>query len=179
MQQEFAIPFCAQDGRIDDFDLLAAECGDRFADLGHRTELRRFAAHDSALAHQLAAHFKLWLDEQNQFAARLPLSANAALKTAGNTWVAEMKETSIEMNSTGSGTCCGFEIARVGLLQQADARIGAQTGIDLAVTGIDGEHAGGAVLQHAIGKAAGGGADIHADGVLQARCSSGRARPPV
>ena len=34
----------------------------------------------------------------------------------------------------------------------------------MAVTGVNGEHAGGAVLQHAIGKAAGGGADIHADG---------------
>ena len=78
-----------------------------------------------------------------------------------------MKETSIEMNSTGSGTCCSFQIARVGLLQQADARIGTQTRIDLAVTGIDGEHAGGAVLQHAVGKAAGGGAHIHADGLLQ------------
>ena len=80
------------------------------------------------------------------------------------------------MNSTGSGTCCGFEITGVGLLQQTDARVGAQAGIDLAVTGVHGEHAGGAVLQHAIGKAAGGGADIHADGSFERDAPVGERR---
>ena len=71
------------------------------------------------------------------------------------------------MNSTASGNLLRFEITRVGLLQQADARVGAKAGIDLPVPGIDGQYAGGAVLQHAVGKAAGGGAHIHAHGAVQ------------
>ena len=50
VQQELAIAFRSQDRGIDDFDLVAAECGNRLAELGHGTELGRLAAHDSALA---------------------------------------------------------------------------------------------------------------------------------
>src|SRR5581483_7861067 len=55
------------------------------------------------------------------------------------------------------------KIASVGALQKAYARIRAQAGGDLPVTGVDCDHPGGAMLQKTVGEAAGGSADIHAD----------------
>ena len=43
------------------------------------------------------------------------------------------------------------------------ARIVAQAEIHLAVAGVDGDHPGGAVLQHAVAEAAGGSADVETD----------------
>ena len=56
----------------------------------------------------------------------------------------------------------GLKQAGVGALHQADARVVAQLHGDLAEAGIDGGHMRGAVLQQAIGKSAGRGADIEA-----------------
>ena len=55
-----------------------------------------------------------------------------------------------------------LEIAGIGALAQAHARISAQGLGDLPVTGVDRYHAGCAMLQHAIGKSTGGGANVDA-----------------
>ena len=56
----------------------------------------------------------------------------------------------------------GGEEAGVGALAEGDAGIVAELLGDLAVAGVDGEDGGGAALQHAVGEAAGGGADVDA-----------------
>ena len=57
----------------------------------------------------------------------------------------------------------GFEIAGVGFLQKPNAWIVAQAEIHLAISGIHGNHLGGAVLQHAVAEAPGGSADVETD----------------
>jgi len=71
VQEKFAISLGTQNGRVDDLDLMAAEGGDGAAEFFHGGTLGRLAAHDSALADELAAYFKLGLDEQNKLAAEL------------------------------------------------------------------------------------------------------------
>ena len=56
----------------------------------------------------------------------------------------------------------GVEQPRVGALHEGDAGVVAEGLGDLAVAGINGEDARGAVLEHAVGEATGGGADVEA-----------------
>jgi hypothetical protein len=56
----------------------------------------------------------------------------------------------------------GGEETGVGALAEADAGVGSELLRDLAVAGVDGEDGGGSGLEHAIGEAAGGGADVDA-----------------
>ena len=55
-----------------------------------------------------------------------------------------------------------IQVASICFLEQAYARILAEAEVDLAVSGVDRDHASGAVLQEAIGETAGGGADVEA-----------------
>src|SRR5699024_8903927 len=56
-----------------------------------------------------------------------------------------------------------FDIADVGAFHIHDPGIGAQSPGKLSVADVYGIHCGSAVLEHAVGKAAGGSADIHTD----------------
>ena len=56
----------------------------------------------------------------------------------------------------------GGKEAGVGAFEEGDAGVGAELVVDLAVAGVDGEDGGGAVLEHAVGEAAGGGSDVGA-----------------
>ena len=60
----------------------------------------------------------------------------------------------------------GEELASIGSLQQADARVDAQLHGNLPEAGIDGGDLGGACLQKAIGKPARGGAHVEAGAAL-------------
>ncbi len=64
--------------------------------------------------------------------------------------------------TNSAGKIAGLEVTGIGTLQQGHAGISAQAFSDLPVAGIDCDHAGCAMLQHAVGKTARGGADIHA-----------------
>ena len=66
-----------------------------------------------------------------------------------------MKETSITTRSTFRRAVPAVEIASVGLLQQADARVLAQPEIDLAMSGIHGDDVRCSTLQKTIGKSSG------------------------
>ncbi len=88
---------------------------------------------------------------------------NAAAITAGRTSVAEMKDTSITTTSTSFPKLIRCEIAGIGLFQQADACILTQAEIDLAVAGIDCDHACSAALEKTIGKSSGRSSDVEAD----------------
>ncbi len=63
---------------------------------------------------------------------------------------------------TGREEFAGGEEAGVGALAEGDARVVAELLGDLAVAGVDGEDGGCAALEHAVGEAAGGGADVDA-----------------
>jgi hypothetical protein len=167
VEEEFAIALGAEDGRIDDFNFGASQGDDGFADLGNGAKLGRLTAHDSAFANQSAADFKLWLDEENEFAARLSFVGKRGTQGRGQ-HLGRGDEGDIHGDEFDRlGHLLQFEITRVGFLQQTDARVGAKTRIDLTVSGIDGENAGGSVLQHAVGKTAGRGSNIHANGALE------------
>ena len=87
-----------------------------------------------------------------------------------------MKETSTARKEIAGWQIAGVEKAGVGALHEGDARIVPQGLGDLAVAGVDGEDARGAVLEHAIGESAGGGADVEAEAVGGDRCANGRER---
>ena len=72
-----------------------------------------------------------------------------------------------------------LEVAGIGALPQAHPRIPAQSFGDLPVAGIDSDHAGRAMLQHAIGKTACGGANIRAVAPAEIDLPTGQARLPA
>ncbi len=72
-----------------------------------------------------------------------------------------MKDTSITARSKRSvPKSSGREVARVDALAHFDARVCAQPPVDLVVADIDGDDAPRAVLQEAVGEAAGRGAHV-------------------
>lgn len=60
----------------------------------------------------------------------------------------------------------GIEVAGVYFFTEDDAGVAAEAWVELVVADIDGVDGGGAVLEEAIGEAAGGGADIEADAAV-------------
>ena len=56
----------------------------------------------------------------------------------------------------------GGEEAGVGALEERDTGVGAELVVDLAIASVDGQDGVSAVLEHAVGKAAGGGTDVGA-----------------
>jgi len=83
MQQEFAIALRAEDRRVDDFDLLSAERNNGLTNFGNSSKLGLLTAHDSALADQLPANFKLRLDEQNKLPAELSFARESSADHSG------------------------------------------------------------------------------------------------
>src|SRR6266446_204508 len=70
IQEEFLVPFRAQDGALDDSGFVAHLSHGVFHALaGGAVQLR--VAHDSALSNLPPAGFKLGLDEYNHFGVRL------------------------------------------------------------------------------------------------------------
>ena len=63
VQQEFLIPFRAQDRRVDHFGMPASQRYQRLTHFLNGSLLQRFIAHDSTLAHLRATHFELRLHQ--------------------------------------------------------------------------------------------------------------------
>src|SRR5208337_1248108 len=61
----------------------------------------------------------------------------------------------------------GLEIPGISFLQQPNARVVAQPEIHLPVSGIHGNHSGGAVLQHAVAEASSGSPDVQTNFALE------------
>ena len=141
-------------------------------------------ADDAAFAYVEAAGFELGFDEDDGFALPGFFRRARAARTAGRTSVAEMKETSMARkekaeqvlplraagwqfsegghSSFDAEEFAGGEEAGVGAFAEGDAGVVAELLGDLAVAGVDGEDGGGSGLEHAVGEAAGGGADVDA-----------------
>lgn len=168
MEQEFAIAFGACDGGIDNFDASTAEFLNAGADAIDGELVGCGIAHDAAFADVLAASFKLRFDEDDGFRSGRGLRTTANSLEQGREKESCGDEGDIDGNERNAGwEIVGVQVARIGALHQRDARVVTEGLGDLAVAGVDGEDAGGAVLEHAVGEAAGGGPDIEAEAVAE------------
>jgi hypothetical protein len=166
MEQVFVVTLHTVNWGVDDFDVGAVLLKDAVAYAldGGLASVR--VTHDAALADVFAAGFELRLYEDDGFALPLSLrraeSAEDCRKDKGGG-----DEGDVHAQKGGSRYVCDEEFARgeeagVGALAQDDAGIVAEFLGDLAVAGVDGKDGRGAMLQHAVGEAAGGGADVDA-----------------
>jgi len=167
MQQEFPISFRAQDGRLNYLDARTAQLLNRVLDFVHRRLVRRGVAHNSTSAHLFASYLKLGLHQQYELKAA---SSSAPTRTFQHRREHERgRDKRYIYGNEADGLPIAFwpkllrrQVARVGFLQQTHAGMAAQHRIHLPITGINRKHLRGAVLQEAVGKAAGGSTDVEA-----------------
>ena len=115
-------------------------------------------ADDAAFADFLAAGLELGLDEGDGF----PAGAQEAVD--GRQDEAEGDERDVGDGEIGRfGQIAGLQMAGIAAIEDDDAGIGGQAGVELGFPDVDGVDLGGAVLEKAIGEPAGRGADVHAD----------------
>ena len=109
MEQEFAVPFPAENWGFDRVGVGEAQSKQSLANLVYRCRLNCRIAHDAALSYLFAPCFELRFYQHYDLpvfrATEDPGKAEAT--TAGRTRVAEMNETSMTTRSTGSPTCSG------------------------------------------------------------------------
>ena len=157
MEEKFAIAFGAGDGGVDDVEVAATEFGGAGADAIDGQLVRGGVADDAAFADALAAGFELGLDEKHCVYGgpfRERCEDRRKHEGRGDKGHVHRKEGNTRRQ------VAGVKKAGVGALHEGHAGIVAERLGDLAVAGIDGEDAGGAVLEHAVGEAAGGGTGI-------------------
>ena len=138
------------------------EIGNAVGDFVDGELMRLRVADDAAFAHVSAAGFELRLDENDGFGER----------GRGRKDRREQQRCGDERNihdqerearaAPGSAECIRGKKPGIGAFHEANARVVAQLHGDLAEAGIDGGNLGCAVLQQAVGKAAGGGAYVEA-----------------
>ena len=185
MEEELAVAFHAKDGRIDEGEGLAAEGADGVFYAMDGELVGGGVADDTALADVLAAGFELGLDEEDGLALPVFIWGREGgddggedegggdeadvhgeeldgLRWDGGRTVKQVPFGNDSKCADGGVKLAGGQEAGVGALEEGDAGVGAELVVDLAVAGVDGEDGGGAVLKHAVGKAAGGGADVGA-----------------
>jgi hypothetical protein len=166
VDEVLVVAFHASDRRVDDVNGCAALLDDAVADTLDGGLAGFGVAHDAALADVEAAGFELGLDEDDGFA--MPWRFRSA-ERGDDGWKDESggDEGDVHREEDRWGRTAGEEFggseeAGVGSLAQGDSGIVAKLLGDLAVAGVDGEDCGCSALQHAIGEAAGGGADVDA-----------------
>ena len=117
----------------------------------------RALPHDPLLTHLAAPRLKLGLDEADHPAATAQqLRRHGQHELQGDEGHIDAREID------GVGHLFAGDIADVGALQVDDPSVGPQLPGELAVADVDRVDLFGAVLQHAVGEAAGRRADIHA-----------------
>ncbi len=178
MEQELAVAFHAEDGRVDDGKGVASAGADGVLHAVDGELVRGGVADDAALADVLAAGLKLRLHEDDRVA--LPgLSRRREGGDDGGDDEARANEADVHGeegdgfsagrvkqipfgNDRKKSKSTGLQQAGVRAFHQRDSRVGAELVVYLAIAGVHGEDGGCAVLQHAVGKAARGGADVRA-----------------
>jgi len=156
----------AEDGRVDEVECGAVLLEDTFAYAlnGGLASVR--IAHDASLADVGAASFELRLDENDGGALPRAIGRAESGEDCGE-YERRGDERDVHGNEGRRGLAgseefaCGEE-AGVGALAEGDAWVVAEFVSDLAVSGVDREDRLCAALQHAIGEASGGGADVDA-----------------
>src|SRR6185312_9366197 len=158
IQQEFPVPLCAGDRTFCNLDgeIQFFHTGAYFFARG----LMEFRiAHDATFAHLSAADFELRLDQNYHASGFRPEDARD-----GRCDERGRDETDVaDSNIDGLAKIGELEIAGIEIFEQENARVAAQAPVYLASARIDRMNFGRAVLEQAIGEAAGGGADIGAD----------------
>lgn len=117
-------------------------------------------ADDSSLTDVFAASLKLRLDQNDCFErSSLPDGGNHGRQDQGcrDEGNIHCEKGNARRQLTGS------ELAGIGALHERDARIATQAVGDLTVSCVDGQNIGCSVLEHAVGKASGGRANIQTE----------------
>lgn len=168
MQQEFAIAFGAGDGGIDNVDRGSGVFFDAGVDAIDGALVSGRIADDASFADVLASGLELRLDEEDEFesCAYRGSSSDCLQERRQDEGSGDEGDVHGEEGDVG-GQIAGIEEAGIGALHEDDARIVAERLGDLAITGVDGENTLGAVLQHAVGEAAGGGANVETEAPAQ------------
>ena len=127
-------------------------------------------ADNALLADLFPAGFELGLDQAYHLRPR-PQDLQGGRQDPGQGDKGNIHRCEIRLFRGSGGRVClqilRLHVAEVGLLHADDTRICPQLPVQLAVAHINGVDFGGPVLQHAVCKASGGGADIHAELSLQ------------
>src|SRR5579859_1771292 len=160
IKQEFLVSFRAQDRTLDDAR-IESQALHGFRDSQARRLVQFGPAHDAAFAHLSPPHFKLWLDEYNHAALGAQKGdhrpQNQSCRDEADIESGEVDLLADIVESQASG---------VNPFVYHYARIVAQLPVKLPGAYIDSVDAFRPVLQQAVGEAAGGRADIHADGSI-------------
>jgi hypothetical protein len=159
VQQKFPIALRAEDWGIDDIRAGAAFGQKRLANFVDGSGLGGFVADNAAFADMLPASLELRLYEHDELPAlalyRKRRRDDRRQKQRGRNERDVHGDEIDELAHLFMG-----KVAGVGFLKQADPRILTKAKIDLSVPGIDCNDSRSPVLQQAIGKTAGGSADI-------------------
>jgi len=143
MEQKLAIAFRAQDWRVYNLNPRASEFFYRVRNFVARCLLRMRVAHDPAFAHLSTSGLELRFYQDDELETRRSRTntAHNCRKNEGS-----RDERHVHRHQADAARVAILpdlfrsQITRVGLLQQANPRVGAQSGVHLAVTGVDGDH---------------------------------------
>jgi len=167
VEEVLVVALHAVDGGVDDLEVGGTERQGGLMDAVDGELAGTGLTDDAAFADVLAAGFELGLDKDNGVA--LPeLACGHEGGEDGGKDERGRDEGDVHREKRWRGgrisrdELAGLEQARVGALAQGDAGVVAELFGDLAPTGVDGEDAGRAVLQHAVGEASGAGPDVDA-----------------
>jgi hypothetical protein len=176
VEEVFVVALHAVDGGVDDLNRGAVLLDDAVSDAldGGLASVR--VADDASLADVFAAGLELRLDEDDGFALPWVIRTAEGFEDGredegggdeGDVHGKKRKSrSSVARRMTififVSEEFAGSEEAGVGALEEGDAGIVAELLGDLAVAGVYGEDRLCAVLQHAVGEAAGGGSNVDA-----------------
>jgi hypothetical protein len=159
VQQKFPVAFGAENGGFDNVGAGAALGQEGLANFFDGCGLGGLVADNAAFAHMLAACLKLRLDEHYQ----LPILALDRKGCGDDRRQNQGGRNERDIHGDEIDDLAELfvsKVAGVGFLKQADPRILTKAKLDLSVSGIDCNDSRSPVLQQAIGKTAGGSADI-------------------
>jgi len=154
----------AEDGRVDEVDLCAVLLNDRLAHAFDGGLTSVGVADDAAFADVGATCFELRFDENDGGAAPWLIGTAKRVedcrKDKGGGDEGDVHRDESRWRCAGDEEFAGGEKAGVGSFAQGDAWVVTKLLRDLTVAGVDCEDSGGGALQHAVGEATGGGADV-------------------
>lgn len=163
MQQKFAVAFRAQDGRFYDLNSGASELLHRARNFVGSGLLHLRVAHDTAFAHLSTASFELRLYQDDELEIRSS-GTNTTYNRRKNEGGRDKRHVYRHQADTDWVSILPdlfrSEVARVGLFQQANSRVAAQSGVHLAVAGVDRDHSRCTRLKKTVGEAARRRADV-------------------
>ena len=161
VEEKFAVSLGSEDWRVDDFGGFSSHFGDTGSDTIDGKLMCGGVPDDAAFADVLASGLKLRLDENNHFERRSPgtkgVDDGRQDEGSGDEGDVHGKE------GNARGKISGVQIAGVGALHEGHTGVAPQGVGNLSVTGVDGEDAGGSVLEHAVGEASGRRSDIETE----------------